>query len=61
MLNEFKKVTIEHVPKFYNGDANRLVQHASGYQPIEGVMALELPDDDWRKEIVDYWKIPPRK
>ena len=31
LLKEFKKVTIEHVPKFYNGDANRLAQHASGY------------------------------
>ena len=24
ILKEFKKVTIQHVPKFYNGDANRL-------------------------------------
>ena len=24
LLKEFKKVTIEHVPKLYNGDANRL-------------------------------------
>ena len=23
LLKEFKKVTIEHVPKFYNSDANR--------------------------------------
>ena len=26
LLREFKKVTIEHVPKFYNGDPNRLAQ-----------------------------------
>jgi hypothetical protein len=26
LLREFKKVNIEHVPKFYNGDANRLAQ-----------------------------------
>ena len=50
MLKEFKKVTIEHVPKLYNGDANRLAHHASGYRPIEGVMTLELPTDDWRKD-----------
>ena len=62
LLREFKKVTIEHVPKLCNGDANRLAQHASGYRPMEGVMALELPDVDWRKEIVDYLeKIPLRK
>ena len=50
LLKELKKVTIEHVPKLYNGDANRLAQHASGYWPMESVMALELPADDWRKE-----------
>ena len=61
MLKEFKKVTIEHVPKLYNGDANRLAQHASGYWPMEGVMALELPADDWRKEIIDYLEDPSRK
>ena len=50
---EFKKATIEHVPKFHNSDANRLAQHASGYRPMEGIMALELTADDWRKEIID--------
>ena len=61
MLKEFKIVTIEHVPKFYNGDANRLAQHASGYRPMEGVMTLELAADDWRKEIIDYLKDPSKK
>ena len=61
MLREFKKVTIEHVPKLYNGDANRMAQYASGYQPIEGVMTLELPAGDWRKEIVDYLEDPSKK
>jgi len=46
LLKEFKKVTIEHVPKFRNSDANRLAQHASRYQPMEGVMVLELTADD---------------
>ena len=55
-MKEFKKVTIEHVPKFHNSDANRLAHHASGYQPMEGIMALELTADDWRKEIIDYLK-----
>ena len=52
---------MEHLPKFYNGDANRLAQHAYSYRPIEGVMALELPADDWRKEIVDYLEDPSKK
>ena len=54
LLKEFKKVTIEHVPKFHNSDANRLAQHASGYRMMEGVMALEFAADDWRKKIVYY-------
>ena len=61
MLREFKKVTIEHVPKFYNGDANRLAQHASGYRLIDYVLALEPVADDWRREIVDYLKDPTKK
>ena len=48
LLKELKKVTIEHVPKFYNSDANRLAQHTSGYRPMERVMTLELAADDWR-------------
>ena len=61
MLKEFKKVIIEHVPKFYNSDANRLAQHASGYRPIESVLALELVVNDWRREITDYLKDPSKK
>jgi len=47
LLKEFKRVTIEHVPKLYNGDANWLAQHAYGYRPMGGVMTLELPADDF--------------
>ena len=46
LLKEFKKVTIEHVPKFYIGDANRLAQHASGYRLIDYVLAFEPVADD---------------
>ena len=61
IAERIQKVTIEHVPKLYNGDANQLAQHTSGYRPMEGVMALELPADDWRKEIVDYLEDPSNK
>ena len=61
LLKEFKKVTIEHVLKFHNIDANRLAQHASGYRLMEGVMALELAADDWRKGIVDYLRNPSKR
>jgi len=46
LLKEFKKVTIERVPKFHNSNANWLAQHASGYRLMEGVMILELAADD---------------
>ena len=42
-------------------DANRLAQHASGYRPMERIMALKLTADDWRKEIIDYLKDPSNK
>ena len=61
LLKEFKKVTIEHVPKFHNSDANRLAQHASRYRPMERIMALELTADDWRIEIIDYLEDPSKK
>ena len=61
LLKEFKKVTIEHVSKFHNSDANRLAQHASGYRSMERIMASELSADDWRKEIFDYLKDPSKK
>ena len=54
-------MTIEYVPKFHNGDANRLAQHASGYRLMEGVMTLELATDDWRKKIIEYLKDPSKK
>ena len=60
-MKEFKKITIEHVPKFHNSDANRLAQHASGYRPMEEIMALELTADEWRKAIIDYLKDPSKK
>jgi hypothetical protein len=52
---------IEHIPKAYNEEANKLAQGASGYRPIYGAMAVELAADDWRKEIVDYLKDPSKK
>ena len=61
MLKEFKRITIEHVPKLYNNDANRLAQHASGHRPMDGVLALEPVADDWRKDVADYLRDPTKK
>jgi len=46
---------LEHVSRLHNEEANRLAQHASGYQPILNVL-LAISVDDWRKEITDYLK-----
>ena len=58
LLKEFKMVSIEHVPKINNEEANRLAQNAFGYRPICGAAALELPTGDWRREIIEYLKNP---
>jgi len=34
LLKEFKDFRLEHVPRLHKEEANRLAQHASGYQPI---------------------------
>jgi ribonuclease HI len=58
LLREFKIVKLKHIPKCYNSEANRLAQGASGYRPI---LVVELPAEDWRKEIMDYRKDPSKK
>jgi hypothetical protein len=61
-------VTLQHIPREHNEEANRLAQSASGYKESQEVFAAEvcalgtgLAEGDWRKEIVDYLKYPPRK
>jgi len=44
----------------HNEEANRLAQHASGYQPIVNTVST-IDADDWRKEIIDYLKDPSKK
>jgi len=53
LLREFKDFRLEHIPRLHNEEANRLAQHASGYQPIVNVSSADNTDD-WRKEIIDY-------
>jgi len=60
LLKEFKDFWLEHVPRLHNEEANRLTQHASGYQPMVNMLSA-IGADDWRKEIVDYLKDPSKK
>ena len=48
LLKEFKNFRLEHVPRLHNEEANRLAQHASGYQPILDTLSA-ISADDWRK------------
>jgi len=59
-LKEFIDFQLEHIPRLHNEEAKWLAQHASGYQPILGVLSA-ISADDWRKEIIDYLKDPYRK
>ena len=60
LLREFKDFRLEHIPRLHNEEANRLAQHASGYQPILDILSA-INADDWRKEIIDYLKDPSKK
>ena len=45
LLKEFKDFQLEHIPQLHNEEANRLAQHASGYQPIlEKLLAVSADD-----------------
>ena len=60
LLREFKDFRLEHIPRLRNEEANRLAQHALGYQPISNALSV-IGADDWRKEIIDYLKNPSKK
>jgi len=60
LLKEFKDFRLEHVPRLHNEEANRLAQHASGYQPMTNAISA-IGADEWRKGIIDYLKDPSKK
>jgi hypothetical protein len=68
ILKSFPLVTLHHIPREHNEEANRLAQSASGYKESQEAFAtdiyalgMDLAEDNWRKEIVDYLKDPSRK
>jgi len=60
LLKEFRDFLLEHIPQLHNEEANRLAQHASGYQPILEILSAASADD-WRREIINYLKDLSRK
>jgi ribonuclease HI len=61
LLKGFRNFHLEHVSRLHNEEANRLAQHASGYQPIQEVLTSAVDTDDWRKKIIDYLRNPSKK
>jgi ribonuclease HI len=68
ILKSFPLVTLQHIPREHNEEANRLAQSTSGYKESQEAFAadicalgIDLAEDDWRKEIVGYLRDPSRK
>jgi hypothetical protein len=68
ILKSFPLVILQHIPREHNEESNRLAQSASGYKESQEAFATEicalemdLAEDDWRKEIVDYLEDPSQK
>jgi ribonuclease HI len=56
ILKSFPLVTLQHIPREHNEEANRLAQSASGYKESQEAFAtdlyalgMDLAEDDWRK------------
>jgi hypothetical protein len=54
-------VSIRHIPRAQNQEANRLAQSASSYRQIQEILSNEVIANDWREEIVNYLRNPSQK
>ena len=61
LLEGFPLISLQHIPRAQNQEANRLAQSASGYLMFQEILSNETLDNDWRVEIVDYLRDPSRK
>jgi len=57
LLGEIPFVTLKHIPRAQNQEANHLAQSAR-YRLILEILNNEVIADDWRIEIVDYLRNP---
>ena len=58
LLKEFPHISLQHIPRAQNQEANRLAQSASGYRVFQEILSSETSINDWRVEIADYLKNP---
>jgi hypothetical protein len=54
-------VTIKHILRVQNQEANWLAQSSSDYRQIQEVFNSEIATNDWRSEIIDYLRNPSQK
>ena len=60
-MKEFRLVTLKHVYREQNIDANDLAQGASGYKPMIKDVKVEIAAvsaDDWRYDVHQYLSNP---
>ena len=60
LMNSFRLVTLRHVSREQNVEANDLAQGASGYKPIVQDIEVEvaaITTDDWRYDVFSICRI----
>jgi ribonuclease HI len=61
LMNSFRLVTLKHVSREQNVEANDLAQGASGYKPMVKDIEVEvaaITADDWRYDVFQYLQNP---
>ena len=61
LLKEFHHISLQHIPRAQNQEANRLAQSVLGYRVFQEILSSETLTNDWRVEIADYLKNPSQK
>ena len=56
LLKKFLHISLQHIPRAQNQEANLLAQSASSYRVFQEILSSETLTNDWRVEIVDYLK-----
>ncbi len=61
LMNNFRLVTLRHVSREQNVEANDLAQGASGFKPMVKDVKVEVATisaDDWRYDVYQYLQKP---
>ena len=54
-------ISLQHIPRAQNQEANHLAQSASGYRVFQEVLSSETSSDDWRVKIAGYLRNSSQK